>query len=277
MTRRERLERKVQRRIEWAEKRDAKAAQGFKSARAIADGIPMGQPILVGHHSEKRHRRDIARIDSGMRRGFESQDMASHHRQKADGLERQLEQSIYSDDPDAIETLEAKATELDRLGDRDVAVNKAWRKHAKLVETSPNSWGVEMLALPPLLAAWQALGVGVALASSMIANALEYSWTRKRGPCDPAYHRANARRARERIKEVRFRQARASEAEESGGLSIRRNAGANWCTVTFAEKPEPPILEALRSAGYGWGGGSWSGYLDKLPKAVAALETPATA
>jgi hypothetical protein len=33
--------------------------------------IPFGQPILVGHHSEKRHRRDLARIDSGMSKGFE--------------------------------------------------------------------------------------------------------------------------------------------------------------------------------------------------------------
>lgn len=31
-------------------------------ARGIADAIPFGQPILVGHHSEARHRRDLDRI-----------------------------------------------------------------------------------------------------------------------------------------------------------------------------------------------------------------------
>ncbi len=42
-------------------------------ARAIADNIPLGQPILVGHHSEKRHRRDIERIHTGFQKGFEAQ------------------------------------------------------------------------------------------------------------------------------------------------------------------------------------------------------------
>lgn len=38
-------------------------ADGAETAyRRIADGIPLGQPILVGHHSEGRHRRDIARM-----------------------------------------------------------------------------------------------------------------------------------------------------------------------------------------------------------------------
>jgi hypothetical protein len=35
--------------------------------------IPFGQPILVGHHSEGRARRDQGRIESGMRAGVESQ------------------------------------------------------------------------------------------------------------------------------------------------------------------------------------------------------------
>lgn len=34
----------------------------WERGRQIADMIPMGQPILVGHHSEGRHRRDLARI-----------------------------------------------------------------------------------------------------------------------------------------------------------------------------------------------------------------------
>lgn len=33
-------------------------------SRAIGEHIPMGQPILVGHHSERRHRRDVARMNA---------------------------------------------------------------------------------------------------------------------------------------------------------------------------------------------------------------------
>ncbi|MFD9007759.1 DUF3560 domain-containing protein [Streptomyces sp. NPDC059552] len=36
-------------------------------ARRIGSAILFGQPILVGHHSEKRHRAALDRIDSNMR------------------------------------------------------------------------------------------------------------------------------------------------------------------------------------------------------------------
>ena len=39
-------------------------------ARAIMDMIPFGQPILAGHHSEARHRRDIRRIGSGFDKAY---------------------------------------------------------------------------------------------------------------------------------------------------------------------------------------------------------------
>ena len=45
--------------------RDAHAARA--RVETIAGAIPLGQPILVGHHSEKRARRDARRIESGMR------------------------------------------------------------------------------------------------------------------------------------------------------------------------------------------------------------------
>lgn len=62
MTRRERLERRAERRREWAESRDRKSAAAFESARKLTDGIPLGQPILVGHHSEKPEREILAAL-----------------------------------------------------------------------------------------------------------------------------------------------------------------------------------------------------------------------
>lgn len=145
MTRRERAEARLQRRLEWAEKRDRKAAVAFGSAKRIADGIPMGQPILVGHHSEGHHRRDIARIDSGMRRGCESQDMAEHHRSKASGIEAQLERSIFSDDHDAVEKLEARIATLQAERDQMKRANAVFKKGGReaLAALSPKlaeSW-----------------------------------------------------------------------------------------------------------------------------------------
>ncbi|MGD9724772.1 MAG: DUF3560 domain-containing protein, partial [Pirellulales bacterium] len=63
-TRRERLERRLEKRQEWGEKRDAQATQLFDRAHMLAQQIPLGQPILIGHHSERGHRRHIAKIEA---------------------------------------------------------------------------------------------------------------------------------------------------------------------------------------------------------------------
>ena len=39
----------------------ARSDAAYNRSRKATEGIVMGQPILVGHHSEGRHRRDLAR------------------------------------------------------------------------------------------------------------------------------------------------------------------------------------------------------------------------
>ncbi|MFE6714041.1 DUF3560 domain-containing protein [Streptomyces sp. NPDC057695] len=53
-------------------------------ARRIGSAIPFGQPVLVGHHSEKRHRAALDRIDSNMRKGITEGDRAEHWSGRAD-------------------------------------------------------------------------------------------------------------------------------------------------------------------------------------------------
>lgn len=93
---------------------DRSAAAGARSdaaherARAIGDNIPFGQPVLVGHHSERGHRRDIARMDAGMRRSLDESQRAGHLADRARGAERN---ERHKHNPGAmarrIETLEA--------------------------------------------------------------------------------------------------------------------------------------------------------------------------
>ena len=122
------MEQRLEKRLEWAQSRDRKARAGFDRAHGIADMIPVGQPVLVGHHSEGRHRRDLKRIDSGMRQGVQSMDMAAHHRGKADGIATQLERSIFSDDVDAVERLQERIAGLEQERARMKAINKEIRK-----------------------------------------------------------------------------------------------------------------------------------------------------
>lgn len=48
------------------------AERAHKAVASIADGIPTGQPILVGHHSEKRARKDAEKIQAGMDRAVKA-------------------------------------------------------------------------------------------------------------------------------------------------------------------------------------------------------------
>jgi hypothetical protein len=128
MTRRERMERRADRRREWAEKADKRAAGRFDRAKTTADGIPLGQPILVGHHSERRARKDQERIRSNMDKGVAESRLSLHHERKADGIESQLKRSVFSDDHDAVERLRERIAENEAQRDRYKAINRAWRK-----------------------------------------------------------------------------------------------------------------------------------------------------
>lgn len=54
-----------------ADRADTTATAAYTDMKRTADMIPFGQPILVGHHSEGRHRRDLARIDRRMGQAVE--------------------------------------------------------------------------------------------------------------------------------------------------------------------------------------------------------------
>lgn len=112
---------------EWAGKREAKAEAAEAAACALADSIPIGQPILIGHHSEGRARRDQARIVHGMIRAKEDAATAQDMTRRAATIEGQLAESIYSDDDDAIPRLLAKVADLEAERARIKAYNATAR------------------------------------------------------------------------------------------------------------------------------------------------------
>jgi len=123
LTHRERLERKAERRAEWAQSRAQKAADGYAAGRAALDVIPFGQPV---HGVRDRNYRDKA--TAKLERSFEHSQMAEHHASAGAGIEAQLRASIYDDDPDAIEQLGRKLGELEGQRDRIKAYNAACSK-----------------------------------------------------------------------------------------------------------------------------------------------------
>lgn len=259
MTRRERLERKLEKRQQWAESRKAKASQEWEKSdlREEKSGIPFGQPILVGHHSEKAHRRAIDRAHRAADRAVEHSKMADHHKDKAAGLARQLDNTIYSDDPDAIQRMEEKIAAMEAKRDQMKAINKIIRRKPK---NQPTPEKLKELAN---------------YAGSITAAELYF----EKDFCGrigiPSYAStnlgANIRRCKKRLASIKRQQDRARRADEGGGVVIDRSEAHNVCQVTFSEKPDRSILDALKAAGYRWGRGYWSGCLDKLPAEVAAM------
>jgi hypothetical protein len=76
-------EERAERLTERAGKHEAHAEAARHRGETISGGIPLGQPILVGHHSEKRHRRDIERIRGAIEKEMEYRGTAEELRTKA--------------------------------------------------------------------------------------------------------------------------------------------------------------------------------------------------
>jgi hypothetical protein len=93
----ERAESRADRMEDRADDARREAESRFKAERAILEHIPMGQPILVGHHSEKRHRSDLARADNHMRKAVEATEKRDHYRQRAAAARATAEGKQFGD------------------------------------------------------------------------------------------------------------------------------------------------------------------------------------
>ena len=80
------------------------------AARERLEMIPLGQPILAGHHSAKRHRKDLTRLDEHLAKAKQHHDKAQYFRVRAAAVESN--RAIFSNDPDATEKLVDKIERL---------------------------------------------------------------------------------------------------------------------------------------------------------------------
>lgn len=86
-----RLEIRADRHERTAARAAAESDARWDAYRQIADHIPLGQPILVGHHSERGHRADIKRMDSHIAKMGEAMRVAEVRAARAENLRRHLE------------------------------------------------------------------------------------------------------------------------------------------------------------------------------------------
>lgn len=79
----ERAAERAERFEDRAEKAEAESARRFKVSHDMMDAIPMGQPILIGHYSEKRDRAYRERAWSHLGKAVEAGERAKHYDSRA--------------------------------------------------------------------------------------------------------------------------------------------------------------------------------------------------
>ncbi|UPT99358.1 DUF3560 domain-containing protein [Bradyrhizobium barranii subsp. apii] len=137
-----RAEQRADRFEDYSEKRMADAERARKAVAEIADNIPFGQPILVGHHSEKHARRDKEKIDAGMRKAVQMWRTSQYWTARAEGAIRH-----------------AKYKELPAVRHRRIKTIEAERRRTERTKADSQKW----------LALWTVSGLTIEQARA-IAN-----------------------------------------------------------------------------------------------------------
>ena len=198
------------------------------AARERASHIPFGQSILVGHHSEKRHRRDIELIQQGFGKAHELAKEAKALEERADRSERVG--AISSDDPEAVAKLREKLTGVERDRERMTTANRAVRS------ASPR----------------EAL-LGLGFSESLIQKALKPDPMGNVGfpPYALKNAAAEAARLRERIRQLEARAARPAPTTLHG-FGVRIEEADNRVRVVFDTKPDESTRAELKRSGFRW-------------------------
>lgn len=213
-----------------------------------ATGIPFGQPIIVGHHSEGRHRAAIKRADNAMRVSIEEGKRAAELRGKAAAVGTG---GISSDDPDAIDKLKAKLAKLETKQADMKAANKVVRKWAKKGVT-PECDGEDFDAYAAELA-----GVADQFTPSMGRELLRPQWG-SAGPIGFApYQLTNNNAEINRLKKRIAQLEKASEAETKehdfqGVCKVVENVEENRVQFIFDGKPDAETRGIMKSHGFRW-------------------------
>jgi hypothetical protein len=220
---------RIQRQRTRAGKLRAGAEAAHSKVKAIGDMIPMGQPILVGHDSQRRHERDLGKMDKAMGKTVELTKAAEALERRADRAERS--HTVSSDDPDAVTKLKAKLEEAEkgrgRMRDANAAIRAGGDVAARL----------------------KGLGFG----DKTVAELLKPDPMGRIG--FPAYALQNASaesaRIKARITELEKRATAPARAPETiGGATI--SEADNRVRVVFPCIPAEAVRKDLKASGFHW-------------------------
>lgn len=253
---------RAQRLSNRAERARAVAAALTKRASERASCIPLGQPILIGHHSEIRDRNFRAGINRDFARAARLERFAADLAHSARSAA--TNSAISSDDPAATDKLGERIARLKEQRDLMKKTNAAWRRK-----------GAEGLA-----------SIGLSAEQiEKIAATIEraYSWEKQPFPAWQVSNlTANIRRLEQRIPELEAKAAKAETEDETlmfCGVAIIRAHADNRLRLRFAGKPSASTIADLKRNGFRWSptAGAWQRQISNAAEyAARSIITAAT-
>lgn len=251
-------EEKRQRLLQRAEVARMKGQGSIARAEQRASFIPFGQPILVGHHSEGRHRSDLKKINSGFEKGLEALSQAKALEAKAESLGQH---GISSDNPEAVSLLQVKLAKLEKLQAFMVAANKVVRAFYKAGVRNEEAGELWEKYLAALRQAGEP-GIGVAAAKSLLEP--DYAGRIGFAAYQLSNNSAQIGNVKARIKVLEAKaELEHKEEELACGVKLVENVEANRLQLIFPGKPAPQIIAELKASGFRWAPseGAWQRHL----------------
>lgn len=225
--------RRIERLQAGAQKAAGEANSLHNQARRMASVIPFGQPILVGHHSERRDRNYRAKIERKFRASFDASNKAEHYRLKAAAAASNT--AISSDDPEAVTKLREKIRTAEQRQELIKEANRLLKKKG-----GPNREG--LYKLNPVFT------------DARIDELLKPDFCGRVG--FPGYeltnNNANIRRMKERLKSLEAKSQDEESEKVVNGVRIVENVDENRCQLFFNGKPAENVRAFLKSNGFRW-------------------------
>ena len=222
-----------------ADRAENESSAHWEQAHKMASIIPFGQPILVGHHSEKRDRNYREKIERKHRKGYELHQKAEHLRERATAAQNNT--AIFSDDPAATEKLADKIARLEARQELMKKANKLVRANDRqgLIELGFSERTIDQLFVPDYLGR---------------TGFPDYAITN---------NGASIRAAKKRLVELEAKANATTQESTIGDVRIVENVEANRLQLFFPDKPDEATRTNLKSRGFRWtpSEGCWQAYL----------------
>lgn len=184
--REERLEIRADRHEAVAVRAAGERDAALEAKRTLMDGIPFGQPILIGHHSERRARKDAARIHTLMGKAIDADTEAADRARKAENLRRALERGTpLVTLRNRIDRLEADVRRYKRNGQEELladAEEELELDRAELADREAKGakvWGPTDFKPGDRVQYWGGLREVVRVNAKTLSVRTQYSWLDK--------------------------------------------------------------------------------------------------